>query len=389
MRLQQEGYSKQITNLLDDLNKLNNMKNVDKHDTKVKELKIDDSAIDEESLTTNTANALTQPNANMSHFTSTAEFYTTKTITVPSHEASNIFLIDSDKNEDDPFMTPVNKSVNITTQTDIEATTQLRQRIDDLEKQLIEQNELRNQIENLQTRLVFEQNERSQKMLAERAQYQAQLDALQTKLNEYNQNLQTTLVERAQLQSQVDVLQNRLVDQNQLRNQIDYLQKKIIEQNELQNQMDHLQRKYDELFGLYERTQKENEYMKTREKEFLAEREKSRDITNKLELDLQKLKQKEFYMEERYQEKCNQEMHRQRDELEKSQRSSNEKEMQKLLEKLNEQLEQTMSEKKSIENQLNLIHAELRTYQSDNMMLTNKYEKQVHNLNEQLKMFQV
>ena len=63
MRLQQEGYSKQITNLLDDLNKLNNLKNVDnatasKHDTKIKELKIDDSAIDEESLTTNTANAL-------------------------------------------------------------------------------------------------------------------------------------------------------------------------------------------------------------------------------------------------------------------------------------------------------------------------------------------
>ena len=396
MRLQQEGYSKQITNLLDDLNKLNNLKSVDhvtvkKHETKIKDLKIDDSAIDEESLTTNTANVQPQSNNNnnnMSHYTSTAEFYTTKTITVPSHDASNIFLIESDKNEDEQLMTLENKSNHITNQ-HVAEVEQLRKRIDDLEKKLIEQNELRNQLENLQTRHVSEQNESSQKSLAERTQFQAQIDILQNKLNENNENAQRNLTERAQLQAQVDVLQNRLVDQNQLRNQIDYLQKKTIEQNELQNQMDHLQRKYDELFALLERTQKENDYMKTREKELLADREKHRDTENKLELELQKLKQKEFYMEERYQEKCNQEIHRQKDEFEKSQRNANEKEMQKLLEKLNEQLEQTMSEKKSIENQLSLIHAELKTYQGDNMALTNKYEKQVHNLNEQLKLFQV
>jgi hypothetical protein len=348
MRLQQEGYSKQITNLLDDLNKLNSLKTIDhapvthkREMTKSKDLKIDDSAIDEESLTTNTANA--QPQLNH-HFTSTAEFYTTKTITVPSHEASNIFLIESDKN-DEPFAAAAleNKSNNTSQVIDEE----LHRRIEDLQKKLVEQNNLRNQIEN------------------------------------------SLGMERAQYQAQIDVLQSKLVDQNQMRSQVDYLQKKTIEQNELQSQMDQLQRKYDELFSLYERTQKENEYMKTREKELLADREKHRDIENKLELELQKLKQKEFYMEERYQEKCNQEMYRQKDELEKSQRNANEKEMQKLLEKLNEQLEQTKLEKKSIEGQLNLIHAELKTYQGDNMALTNKYEKQVHNLNEQLKLFQV
>jgi len=349
MRLQQEGYSKQITNLLDDLNKLNSLKTIDhapatnkRESTKTKDLKIDDSAIDEESLTTNTANApLSQPQSNH-HFTSTAEFYTTKTITVPSHEASNIFLIESDKN-DEPFGALENKSNNTSQVVEEE----LHRRIEDLEKKLVEQNSLRNQIEN------------------------------------------SLSMERAQFQAQIDALQSKLVDQNQMRSQVDYLQRKTIEQNELQSQMDQLQRKYDELFSLYERTQKENEYMKTREKELLADREKHRDIENKLELELQKLKQKEFYMEERYQEKCNQEMYRQKDELEKNQRNVNEKEMQKLLEKLNEQLEQTKLEKKSIEGQLNLIHAELKTYQGDNMALTNKYEKQVHNLNEQLKLFQV
>ena len=302
MKLQQEGYSKQITSLLEDLNKLNEARtsadqNRPQHsnhhhhqittDTKSKELKIDDSAIDEESLT-NTAPPMPAV------YTSTAEFYTSKTITLPSHnnDSSNIFLIDTDKNDEETLS---------------------------YEKQSDEKNKLKQQ--------------------------EVELEKLREKLSSLDAEMRS---QAAEYQAKVDAQKLSLVS-----------------------------------------LQKEIDSLKSREQELLAERETRRLADNKLELELEKLKQKEFYMEQRYQEKCNQEASRQRDDEEKLQRNNNEKETQKLLEKLNEQLEQTKSEKRSIETQLSQIHSELRAYQTDNLGLTTKYEKQVQALNDQLRLFQV
>ena len=56
---------------------------------------------------------------------------------------------------------------------------------------------------------------------------------------------------------------------------------------------------------------------------------------------------------------------------------------------LNSKLEQTKNEKSDVEKQLLQLFNDLKQYQKDNIWLTDKYEQQVKNLNEQLQLFQV
>ncbi len=103
MRLQQEGYSKQIENLLEDLSKLRSInnnsnqiqlkKNINSGSNSIsnslvnsRNNKIDDSAIDEDSLSQNMSPV----------FTSTAEFVKTKTVTIPSHESAPVYVIEAE-----------------------------------------------------------------------------------------------------------------------------------------------------------------------------------------------------------------------------------------------------------------------------------------------------
>jgi hypothetical protein len=98
MKLQQEGYTKQITCLLEDLSRLRSMddsNNSKRENNKLNisttsgQKKVEDSAIDEDSLSQNQIN-------NMPVFTSTAQFVKTKTVTIPSHESAPIYVIETE-----------------------------------------------------------------------------------------------------------------------------------------------------------------------------------------------------------------------------------------------------------------------------------------------------
>ena len=297
MKLQEDGYSKQIAVLLENISKLSEASKSEKSISKDK--KIDDSAIDEDSLTH------TGP-----IYTSTAEFHMTKTVTVPSHDSSNtIYMTETDK-VNDPFKAE-----------------EIRVKELEIEKEI----KLR---------------------LEKEKQFELELNKC--------------------IEKEADLLK-------QIEDQKEVIIKMQCENEEL--------RRRQQEFLIERENERNRERERERDKE--VDKERLREHINGLELELDKMRQREMNREEMNKEKFERLAEKEERERERVQREQYEKETQKLLEKLNEQLEQTKLEKTNIENQLYSIHNELKTYQNDNMALTNKYEQQVHYLNEQLQLFQV
>lgn len=83
MRLKQDEYSKHISGLIDELNSRRVQSDTKYHSPSSN--RIEDSAIDEDSLS-----------QNCPFYTSTAEFMTSKTITIPSHDSSAIYVIETE-----------------------------------------------------------------------------------------------------------------------------------------------------------------------------------------------------------------------------------------------------------------------------------------------------
>lgn len=95
IRLQQDEYRRQIFYLTEEINK--------KQDSKMNSLgreKIEDSAIEEDTLS-----------QNIPIYTSTAEFFTSRTITIPSHENSSFYAIDTE-NVENTLVKPEFKKVD-------------------------------------------------------------------------------------------------------------------------------------------------------------------------------------------------------------------------------------------------------------------------------------
>lgn len=176
MKLQQEGYSKQIQNLLEDLSKLRSINNSNETQNKninsnsnsssnslvnSKINKIDDSAIEEDSLS-----------QNMSVFTSTAEFVKTKTITIPSHDSAPVYVIEAENvNEsirkldksNDQFEFETKRKVKNVAITEHKPDSQNLKLIDnlnhELEKVKLEKNNIENQMVKLHEEIKNYQND--------------------------------------------------------------------------------------------------------------------------------------------------------------------------------------------------------------------------------------
>lgn len=105
MRLQQDEYRRQISSLNEELSK----KSENKVQFLIKE-KIEDSAIEEDALS-----------QNIPIYTSTAEFVTSRTITIPSHENSSFYAIDTeDVDNVNRYVSEVKKVEKIDQETQID-----------------------------------------------------------------------------------------------------------------------------------------------------------------------------------------------------------------------------------------------------------------------------
>lgn len=172
IRLQQEEYRRQICYLSEEINK--------KQENKISFVgreKIEDSAIEEDTIS-----------QNYPIYTSTAEFFTTRTITIPTHENSSFYAIDSENVENTLTKPEFKKVDKMDKETEIDG---------ELMKNLKKDKEIRLKCENL--------NE--------------QLDKLKTEKCSNEQKLISLLAELKQLQNENYNLANKHETQIQLLNE--------------------------------------------------------------------------------------------------------------------------------------------------------------------------
>lgn len=161
MQLKNDEYSKQITNLSDELTS----KRVN-WDSKVHYSRIEDSAIDDDSLS-----------QNIPIYTSHAEFLTSKTITIPSHDSSAMFV--SIENEDE---TQHVKEIQEKQEMQKEKIDQSTETEREVLKSIREEREMQEILEKL--------NEQLEKTQMEKSNIEKQLITIYSELKQYqNDNL--------------------------------------------------------------------------------------------------------------------------------------------------------------------------------------------------------
>ena len=208
MRLQQDGYSKQIENLLEDLSKLRSINNNSNQNQQKKNInsvtnsisnslvnsrinKIDDSAIDEDSLSQNMSPV----------FTSTAEFVKTKTVTIPSHESAPVYVIEAENinesirkldNSQEQFEIETKRTKNLSitehrpNSHDIKLIENLNQQLESVKS---EKNEIENQLAKLHDELKTYQNDN----LSLTSKYEQKLSNITEQLKVFqNENMKLT-----------------------------------------------------------------------------------------------------------------------------------------------------------------------------------------------------
>jgi chromosome segregation ATPase len=417
MRLQKDESEKKISYLMDELNCYS-------HETDYNQIKStnnEDSAIDENYSQNSQMQSKQQP-----IFTSHAEFITTKTVTIPSHENETIYCIESDSVNEFPIVITNKNGSNSTSPTAPERK----------KREQTQQNENKESLEekfNKMVDLIVEKLKKEVKKDQENADLETkQPEAVQNTPprndqlidNKYEKiaqeifirlsaQLEQTQKEKSTVESNLFTILNELKQNqsqnlpNKYENQLKYLSEQL---DQAKNDKRQVENQLFEILGELKKYQNENviqtakyetQIKSLNEKLDQSNKEKA-GIEAKLDSIFTELKHVQTGVNLGNSQKNPRRLNKDLSSVEKSDVESklshllNEVKMyhdenlnltsrhEQQIRSLNEQLERIRSEKVSIENQLGAILSELKRYQTENASLTAKHESQMSSLSEQL-----